>query len=480
MVHDEFSYLLAADTFARGRLTNPTHPLWIHFESIHIIQRPTYQSKYPPGQGLALAAGQALTGYPIVGAWLAAAAACIAVVWMLRSALPLPWAIFGGLLAALHPVVLRWSRDYWGGAVAMLAGALLLGGLERVIRQGRARGALTMGLGIALLAITRPYEGFVLAILALVRLVVWLLGDGPGRRALAARLALCLIVTAAPGVAWLAYYNFRVTGDALKLPYVEHMDQYQVAPLFVWQAPRPAPPYRHEVLRAFHASEELVSIQGHDTVLGFLRWSRDKLADLGWRYTVLGALAPLLVALAWAVPSDRHLGASAAMLVLFVLGLLPTNGAQAHYAAPAFGLFLLLAAAGARSLWNREWRGWRVGRLIVVMAVALQAAAFVAVVRLEAARRPLWWTAQRARVVAEVRQRAARSLIVVRYGPLADGHAEWVYNQADIDGAPVVWARAMTPERDQALVEYFRDRQVWRLDVNGADVALRAEPSRAP
>jgi len=87
------------------------------------------------------------------------------------------------------------------------------------------------------------------------------------------------------------------------------------------------------------------------------------------------------------------------------------------------------------------------------MAVALQAAAFVAVVRLEAARRPLWWTAQRARVVAEVRQRAARSLIVVRYGPLADGHAEWVYNQADIDGAPVVWARAMAPESDQALVE---------------------------
>jgi hypothetical protein len=52
----------------------------------------------------------------------------------------------------------------------------------------------------------------------------------------------------------------------------------------------------------------------------------------------------------------------------------------------------------------------------------------------------------------------------VHYWPQHIFQDEWVYNDADIDRAHVVWARDLGPSEDQKLLHYYPDRTAWLLE----------------
>jgi hypothetical protein len=477
VITDEFCYLLAADTFAHGRLTNSTHPMWVHFETIGVIHEPTYSSKYPPGQGLFLAAGQMLTGQPIVGVWLSVAFACAAICWMLLAWLPPRWALLGGLLAILHPTVLHWSQTFWGGAVAMGGGALLIGAFRRLALKPRARDAVLMGLGLAVLANSRPFEGAVLAAILLLGLLVRMVSRrGPSWRISLTRIVLPLSLVLALTVGAMGYYNLRVTGSPLKMPYMIHEALYNPVPFFFWQKPKPLLSYRHKVIRDVYEEWALPPYElQRESLRGFTVGIMDKITMLAGAAFPLFVLALPLLALPAMVSRNRWMLFALLACAIFLLVIFSDTWMWPHYAAPAVGFAFILVLGAVRHLRAWRWRGRPCGRFIVRASLVLFIlSAGPTCLALYTYYSFGWggWIENREKITAKLKQEPGQHLVVVRYGGHHSMHQEWVFNEADIDRAKIVWAREMDVEQNRRLLEYFKDRRVWLLKAETWSPAL--------
>jgi hypothetical protein len=465
-VHDEFAYLLASDTYASGRLTNPPHPFWQHFETFHVIQQPAYAAKYPPLPGLVLAFGQALFGQPWIGVWLSVGLMCATICWALRGWIGDEWGFGAGLIVALRVGVMSyWMNSYMGGAVAAAGGALVLGAVPRLARNPLIRDALWLAAGLSILMLSRPYEGAWMGLLGCLALTWWLRKNQVPFRKMAGRIVLPAGIVLAIALAFLAYQNYRVTGNPLELPYLLHDQQYEVSSIFFWSPLRPEPVYRHSVIRDYWARWQ---------VENYNKARRDPFAlyseKLGMIYYFFFGFWPLLVPpLVWPYrlkTTEEKL--TLLILLVFLAAIFPLCGILPHYVAPITACLYLRFFFTLKRLWAWRPSGKPVGFAIAIFSMCLVVAPMFISVRntfRDAPEFPLL-EVQRQRVVQELEKHPGQHVVLVRYKPTHTVHIEWVYNRADIDAAPILWAREMGPTQDQPFVEYYKGRNIWLLDAD--------------
>jgi hypothetical protein len=487
--YDEYSYLLAADTYARGRLTNPTHEMWRHFEARAVNHRPTYQSMYPPGQGMFLALGQWLTGHPIVGVWISMALACGATGYLLQAWFPPRWALLGALLPALHGrMLLEWGGTYWGGAVAMLGGALVFGALRRIWNRPRARDSFLLALGLALLSNSRPFEGLVASLPALVVLAAWLFREKrfpPGVRL--TRVVVPILAALAVTFAGIGHYNERVTGSPWTMPYQTYLAAYPDNKTFVWELdrsepePEPSRPEENPVPSESGPPYREWWIAAYNRLVWNSKWvvaTTFKLA-IQWAFYLGPVLTVPLLALPFGI-GNRWTWLALGTIGLTLLAVLTTSAGLPHYLAPVASLLFAVVVQGSRSLASWRRSGRRVGRYWVPTLALLWPIQLI----LLSIVHPLWlkplrWGEPRARLRAELEAMEGNHLVMVRYRKGHVFYQEWVYNQADIDGARVVWAHELSPESNQRLLAYFVNRRVWLVEPDLDPPTLVPYPPKA-
>jgi hypothetical protein len=161
-----------------------------------------------------------------------------------------------------------------------------------------------------------------------------------------------------------------------------------------------------------------------------------------------------------------------------LLGLAAEVFFAPHYGSPLTGVILALVLLAMRRL--QVWRRWgrpcglfitRAIPLVCVVMFALRCLAGPLHLPLTRAFAAAWHQAApkiegRAAVLAELQRLPGKHLVIVRYTPDHFLDDEWVYNDADIDAARVVWAREMASPENEELIHYFQGRRVWLLEAD--------------
>jgi hypothetical protein len=475
VVPDEFSHLFLAKTLLLGRLANPPHVLWRHFETIHIISQPTFSSMYLPGQAVFLTIGKLLSKDYFAGVLLSTAFFCAALNWFLRAYVPPGWALFGSVLAAVRiGAASYWNDSFWGGSVAALGATLMLGAYPRILRRWDVLNTVAFSSGIILLGNTRPYEGAGLIVVLIAALVINA-ARSTGWRSAKVAPSIAIASFLLGGAGWAMTRQFKaVTGDPFTLPYTVNFRTYGWPTTLPWMKTQQIN-YTHPEFRAYQKfeAEEHKKI----TTPRQIPWEFLAKGIMYWRFYFGFILTGVLIY------TDRIL-ASARSRVVWLCGLavlvqtMTEQSGYPHYAAAAAPVFFLFITQGLRRLMRCRPKGVMCGPLIVFATIPMMLLIIgVRIVAMPLSSRPpdvpdwVSWCCKdtrrvdRTSLVARIESEPGEHLVFIRYDPTTYANCEWVYNEPDIDHARIIFARDMGFASNGQLVNFYPNRRVWRVFV---------------
>jgi hypothetical protein len=339
-------------------------------------------------------------------------------------------------------------------------------------------------MGLMILANSRPFEGLIASFPAMVALVWMGSGKGFPTRVLLCQVVLLILLVVVPTAGAMGFYNLRVTGDLLRLPYQVHEETYGAAPLFLFQQPSPPKLYNHEQIQNFHLAWALKIYDRQHSVSGLV-WETARKVQSSWEYYIGPALTIPFVTMLLLFRKDSWIQFALVTCGLLVGAVLLETWLSPHYLAPVTGLAVFLIVQGMRRIRPCYWKERPIGCRLIWAIPCLFVVLQLVMLWLRLAYSTQSWN-PRAQMLAELNAHEGRHLVIVKYVSRNPGyfhsHFESVYNEADIDGARVVWARAMDALRNRKLLEYFNDRYAWLLSVDEdnskADIELISAPKK--
>ncbi|MFN3322899.1 MAG: hypothetical protein ACK5AZ_05345 [Bryobacteraceae bacterium] len=478
-VHDEFGHLLVSETLAAGRLANPTHPLYRHFETLYILQKPVYASTYPLGQGILLSTGKALFGHPWGGVLLGVSLMSLAIGWMLLACVPPLWAAAGAAIASIHyGLTYHWGNSYWGGSFCAFGGALLFGALCR-LRKGPSKFmAFLVGVGWSIVWLIRPFESMLPLLVSWGLIAFFVARDSQPRRRWFGPVVLILLIQSATGVLT-GLHNKAVTGSYFMLPYQLSQRLHGVPQTFYWQPPIPPPSVETPVQERMYWAQR----KSKETARNQPLFRIQKILYTCWTYYLTPWYTIPLLLLIFA-RKDLYLRIGGGMLLTALLVSATYPYFFTHYIAAYTCIIVFLIVRGLMKI--AHWSPWgkAIGSYLALFLLFGGLAMGLRIVPLEpligfgpgVRQRPI-----RAQVSDWLKSAGDRHVVFVRYEPEHSIEEEWVYNAADIDAAPIVWARVGDHLDSSEVVRYFQGRNFWIADVSQGRARLsRYDPDVHP